>query len=83
MPEFLKDSVFEDPINGTPVKNLTIDFEVIQTSLENRAEKVRRRFVNSNTDRAQLWKDRHHRAFFFIKESLMSTEYGIAKAEDG
>jgi len=79
-PDFLKEAVFEDPVNGTPVKNLAIDFEAIQSSTPMRTEKGRQQFINSRTDRAQLWKDRHDRAFFFIKESLMMTDYGIAKA---
>ena len=42
LPEFLKDIVFEDTINCTPVKNLAINFEAIQTSSGNRTEKARR-----------------------------------------
>ena len=79
-PEFLTDSVFEDPINGTPMKNLSVDFEAIQQSSSIRPDKSRKQFANSLADRAQSWKDRHDRAFFFIKESLMATDYGIAKA---
>ena len=76
----IKDAVFEDPINGTPVKNLAIDFEAIHFTSTGRTEKARQQFVNSEADRAQIWKDRHDKAFYFIKESLMMSEYGIAKA---
>ena len=79
-PEFLKDCTYEDPINGTPVKNLAIDFEAIHNTSSRRSDKARQNFINREADRAQIWKDRHDKAFFFIKECLMMTDYGIAKA---
>jgi len=66
-PEFLKDTTFKDPINGTPVKNLAIDFEAIHYTSTGRTEKAREQFINEQADRAQSWKDQHDRAFYFIK----------------
>jgi hypothetical protein len=66
-PEFLKDAYFEDPVNGTPVKNLAIDFEAIHYTSTGQSEKARQQFINAQADRAQLWKDKHDRAFFLYQ----------------
>ena len=79
-PTYLKRTESVDPVLGTPVKNLSIDFlggSSSRSSIDEDISELNMRLIQV----AREWKNRHDRANYFIKESLSLTEYGLAKAK--
>jgi hypothetical protein len=83
----LKRSTTTDPSTGTPTKNLSVDFEEISRETSNALSSAD--FSPEGINRAGFlvmqakeWKNRHDKAFYYIKECLSLTEYGMAKATE-
>jgi len=84
-PIFLKSNHTANLGHGTPTVNLAIDFEEIERESKNeeneRTPGGGQHALFKLTMEAKEWKARHDKAYYFIKESLSATEYGLPKAK--
>ena len=71
--------------SGTPTRSLAINFdEIFRASISGQTDPEPTPDICISTKltlEAKDWKSRHDRAYYFIKESLSMTEYGLPKCK--